>query len=105
MRPPGLMDRVQLVAIAAALVLDLMVLGTMVARIGDLGFTPNRTAALGLNLVLLVNLAAAAWLLLRFLRDQVTFHHLERWQTGYLPVFAGWAAAVVALLPLAFAFT
>ena len=42
-----------------ALVLDLMVLVAMVARIGDLGFTPNRAATLGLNLVLLVNLAAA----------------------------------------------
>ena len=51
------MDRIQLVAVVSALVLDLMVLGSMVARIGDLGFTPNRTAALGLNLVLLVNLA------------------------------------------------
>jgi hypothetical protein len=29
-----------------------MVLGSMIARSGDLGFTPNRTAALGLNLVL-----------------------------------------------------
>lgn len=104
MRPPGWMDRVQLVAVAAALLLDVMVLGAMIARIGDLGFTPNRTAALGLNLVLLANLAATAWLTLRFLRGQVTFHRLERWQTGYLPVFAGWAAVVVALLPLAFAF-
>ena len=43
----------------SALVLDVMVLGSMIARIGDLGFTPNRTAALGLNLVLLVNLAGA----------------------------------------------
>src|SRR4029453_9406718 len=57
---PGWMDRIQLVAVASALVLDLMVLGAMIARIGDLGFTPNRTAALGLNLVLLVNLAGAA---------------------------------------------
>ena len=40
----------------------------MVARIGDLGFSPNRTAAIGLNLVLLVNLAGAAWLSARFLR-------------------------------------
>jgi len=38
-----------------------------VARIGDLGFTPNRTGALGLNLVLLVNLAGTAWLSARFL--------------------------------------
>ena len=64
---PNWMDRIQLVAVVSALVLDLMVLGAMIARIGDLGFTPNRTAALGLNLVLLVNLAGAAWLSARFL--------------------------------------
>ena len=51
---PEWMDGIQLVAVASALVLDVMVLGSMIARIGDLGFTPNRTAALGLNLVLLV---------------------------------------------------
>jgi hypothetical protein len=81
-----------------------MVLGAMVARIGDLGFTPNRTVALGLNLVLLVNLAGAAWLSVRFLTGRVTFHRLERWQTAYLPVFALWAAVVVAVIPLLFAF-
>jgi hypothetical protein len=102
--PPGLMDRVQLLAVASALVLDVMVLGTMVARIGDLGFTPNRTAALGLNLVLLVNLAGAAWLSMRFLRGGIAFHRLERWQTSYLPIFALWTVMVVALLPPLFAF-
>jgi hypothetical protein len=103
-RPAGLMDRVQLLAIASALVLDLMVLGAMVARIGDLGFTPNRVAALGLNLVLLVNLAGTAWLSLRFLRERIGFHRLERWQTSYLPIFAFWAATVVAVLPPLFGF-
>ena len=102
--PAGLMDRVQLLAVASALVLDLMVLGSMVARIGDLGFTPNRVAALGLNLVLLVNLAGAAWLLVQLLRGRAGFHRLERWQTSYLPVFAGWAALVVAVLPPLFVF-
>jgi hypothetical protein len=101
---PGWMDRVQLVTIASALALDVMVLGTMVARIGDLGFTPNRTAALGLNLVLLVNLAGAAWLSLQFLGGDVAFHRLERWQTSYLPIFAIWAAAVVVVLPPLFGF-
>ena len=73
-RPAGPMDRVQLLAVASALVLDVMVLGAMVARIGDLGLTPNRVAALGLNLVLLVNLAGAAWLSLRFLIGRLAFH-------------------------------
>jgi hypothetical protein len=102
---PDWMDRIQLVAVVSALVLDVMVLGAMIARIGDLGFTPNRTAALGLNLVLLVNLAGAAWLSARFLTRRSTLHRLERWQTTYLPVFALWAAAVVVILPPLFAFT
>jgi hypothetical protein len=101
---PNWMDRIQLVAVVSALVLDVMVVGAMVARIGDLGFTPNRTAALGLNLVLLVNLAGAAVLSARFLRGRSTLHRLERWQTAYLPVFAAWAAAVVVLLPPLFGF-
>jgi hypothetical protein len=103
-RAPGWMDRIQLVAVGSALVLDLLVLGTMATRIGDLGFTPNRAAALGLNLVLLVNLAGAAWRSVRFLRGRGTFEQLERWQTSYLPVFPLWAATVVVVLPPLFAF-
>jgi hypothetical protein len=101
---PDWMDRIQLVAVVSALALDVMVLGAMIARIGDLGFTPNRTAALGLNLVLLVNLAGAAWLSARFLTGRSRLHRLERWQTTYLPVFALWAATVVVILPPLFAF-
>jgi hypothetical protein len=103
-RPAGWMDRVQLLAVGSALVLDVLVLGSMVARIGELGFTPNRVVALGLNVVLLVNLAWTAWLLARFLTGRVAFPRLERWQTAYLPVFAAWAALVVVALPPLFGF-
>ena len=102
---PNWMDRIQLVAIVGALVLDVMVLGSMIARIGDLGFTPNRTTALGLNVVLLVNLAGAALLSGRFLRRRSTLHRLERWQTSYLPIFFMWAAAVVIVMPPLFGFS
>ena len=101
---PGWMDRIQLVAVLGALVLDAMVLVAMVARIGDLGFTPNRAAALGLNLVLLANLAGTAWLSVRFLTARGPYHRLERWQTSYLPVFALWVGAVVVVLPPLFGF-
>jgi len=103
-QPGGLADQIQLLAVVSALVLDVMVLGVMLARVGDLGFTPNRAAALGLNIVLLVNLAGTAWLSLRFLRGRIAFHRLERWQTSYVPIFALWAAIVVAVLPPLFGF-
>jgi hypothetical protein len=102
---PNWMDRIQLVAVTSALALDVMVLGSMIARIGDLGFSPNRTAALGLNIVFLVNLAGAAWLSWRFVRQRSTLHRLEQWQMSYLPVFALWAAAVVIILPPLFDFS
>ncbi len=102
---PGWMDRIRLVTVVSALALDVMVLGTMIGRIGELGFTPNRTVALGLNLLLLVSLAGTGWLSFRFLTGRGTFHSLERWQTTYLPVFAIWAAAVVVVLPPLFGFS
>jgi hypothetical protein len=102
---PDWMDGIQLVAVVSALVLDVMVLGSMIARIGEVGFSPNRTAALGLNLVLLVNLAGAAWLSARFLTRRSRLQRLERWQTAYLPVFALWAATVVVVLALLFGFS
>jgi hypothetical protein len=103
-KPPDWMDRIQLLTVLSALLLDLVVLGAMLARIGDLGFTPNRTAAIGLNLVLLVNLVGAAWLSALFVAGRGSFHRVERWQTAYLPVFAIWAAAVVVVLPPLFSF-
>lgn len=102
--PPGWPDRIQLIAVVSALTLDAMVLGVMVARVGELGFTPNRAAVLGLNVVLLINLAVTAWLSARFVTGRGTFHRLERWQTDYLPVYAIWAAAVVVVLPPLFGF-
>lgn len=103
-QPPGLMDRIQLVAVVGALALDVMVLSSMVARIGELGLTPNRVAALGLNLVLLVNLVWSGWLSARFISNAVPMYRLERWQTGYLTVYGLWTAAVVLVLPILFAF-
>ena len=102
--PPGWMDRIQLVAVVSALALDVVVLGAMIARIGELGFTPNRTAALGLNVLLLVSLTGSAWLSARFLTGNGSYHRLERWQTTSLPAFAIWSAAVVLVVPPVFGF-
>jgi hypothetical protein len=104
-KPAGPFDVIRLVAVAAALLLDLLVVGSMLARIAEFGFTANRVAALGLNLLLVVNLAATAWLLARMLARRASGGALERWQTGYLPVFGVWAALVVLVMPVVFAFS
>ena len=102
--PPGWFDRLQVLMLAAALVVDVIVLVAMIARTGEFGFSANKTASLGLNLILLANLAWAAWLQIGFVRRRVPFGRVERWQTGYLPVYLGWAAIIVLVFPPAFGF-
>lgn len=84
--------------------IDVLALGAIVGRITEFGWTPNRTAGLGLNVVLLANLVWSAWLLSAFLRGRRPFAHLERWQTTYIPVYAVWATIVVVVFPPLFSF-
>jgi hypothetical protein len=102
--PAGWFDRLQLVMVVAALVVDVLVLVAMIGRIGAYGASPNKVASLGLNLILLVNLAGAAWLQLGFVRHRTRFAVVERWQTAYVPVYLAWATFVAAVLPPVFAF-
>ena len=102
--PPDFFDGLQLVLVVSALVVDGVALGAIAARISEFGFTPNRVAALGENLILLVNLAWSAWLYARFLRRRAPFAALEQWQIAYLPVYAVWAALVVVVFPPLFGY-
>lgn len=102
--PPSWFDRMQLVMVAAALVVDIMVLVAMIGRIAEWGASPNKLASLGLNIILLANLTGAAWLQLRFAMHRAPYERLERWQTGFMPVYLAWAAIVVVVFPPVFAY-
>ncbi|MEN2738875.1 permease prefix domain 1-containing protein [Microbacterium sp. X-17] len=97
-------DRLQLLMLGSAVVVDVLVMIAVLARIGAYGLTANKVAALGLNVILLANLVYAGILQWRFVRGRVPLGRLERWQTGYLPVFFAWSVAVVVVLPPVFAF-
>jgi len=102
--PPGAFDVLQVILVVSALLADAVALWAIAARITEFGFTPNRVAALGENVILLVNLAWSALLYIRFLRGRGSFTGLERWQTNYLPVYAVWAAIVVIVFPPVFGY-
>jgi hypothetical protein len=101
---PGSFDLLLVLLLVSALVADAFALAAIGARITELGFTPNRVAALGENVILLGNLAWSTVLYVRFVRGRSPFTSLERWQTAYLPVYSIWAAVVVVGFPLVFAF-
>jgi len=100
--PRSFLDTLQLLLVICALVVDALALWAISARISEWGFSPNKVAALGENLILLVNLAWSAALYTRFLTRRAPFVRLERWQTAYAPVYAVWAWVVVAFFPILF---
>jgi hypothetical protein len=102
--PPGVFDGLQLVLVVCAILVDALALWAIAARISEFGFSPNKVAALGENLVLLVNLGGSALLSARFLAGRGSFARIERWLTAYLPVYAVWAWIVVVLFPILFGF-
>jgi hypothetical protein len=102
--PPDFFDALQLALVVSALVVDGVALYAIAARISEFGFTPNRVAALGENIILLVNLTWTAWLYARLLSHRSSFARLERWQIAYLPVFSVWAAVVALVFPPLFGY-
>jgi hypothetical protein len=64
---------------------DVVALTAIAQRISEFGFTPNRVAAFGENVILLVNLTWTAWLYASFLRRRRSFAALEQWQIAYPP--------------------
>ena len=101
---PGVSDYINFALIVAALVVDAIALSAILYRLSAFGVSPNKLAALGENVILLVNLGGLAVLYVRFFRKKADFSVLERWQTFYLWVFAAWFAFVAFAFPLIFRF-
>ncbi|HET7771200.1 MAG TPA: permease prefix domain 1-containing protein, partial [Chloroflexota bacterium] len=74
---PGAFDVVQVVLVVSALAADAIALWAIAGRVSEFGFSPNRVAALGENVILLVNLVWSAVLYVRFLRGGGSLASLE----------------------------
>lgn len=101
---PGFFDGASAVLASAGLLTSVLTLVAVIGRIADFGWSPNRTALLGINAVFAVNLAGSVWLYLGLWRRRRSFDDIVRWQTAHLIVYAAWAAVVVVAFPPIFAF-
>jgi hypothetical protein len=74
-------------------------LSAIVFRIAEWGFTPNRIAVLGTNVLLFVHLIWLLVALIRANRKAGGYGPVEMAMAQYLPVYAGWTLLVVFVLP------
>lgn len=100
----GPWDAVVLALIIVALVVDGVALSGIISRLAEYGVSPNRLAALGMNILLLVNLVLLGIGYASFVARRMGYQRIVEAQMRYLPVYAVWAAAVVIVFPPVFGF-
>ena len=100
----GVMDWMNIGLVAVTLAIDAVALAAILFRVSSYGFSPNRLAVLGANLLVFVHLAGILHHYLRFVRKSQGFGDLEKWIAGYLPTYTAWSLVVMLGFPLAFRF-
>lgn len=97
-------DKINLALVVVTILIDAIALSAILFRIASFGFTPNRVAVLGANLVIIVHLGMICGAYIGFLRQRAGFAAMRQAAGSYLPVYAVWAALIAFLLPVIFRF-
>jgi hypothetical protein len=95
-------DYINFALIVLALLIDSVALSAIAFRLSSYGITPNRLAALGVNILIWVHLI---WIMLsyvRFLQNKTGPSIIQDAVTKYLPIYGLWAAFVIFTFPLIF---
>ena len=103
-KPRDLWDVMVLALVVVALVVDVVALSGIISRLAEFGVSANRLAALGANILLLVNLVLLGIGYVRFTFGRLTYQAIVDMQMRYLPLYAIWHALVAIVFPPLFGF-
>jgi hypothetical protein len=84
------------------LIVNLIALSAIIYRLGEFGFTPNRTAVVGSNLLIFVHLLLIMINLYKVIRRGKEIKTVELTIAKYLPIYAAWTIFVIFILPFLF---
>ncbi len=98
----NLFDYINFSLIVLALIIDSVALSAIVFRLSSYGITPNRLAALGVNILIWGHLVWIMLSYIRFLRGKTASSKIQDSVTMYLPVYGLWAAIVTFTFPFLF---
>jgi hypothetical protein len=85
-----------------AIIVNGIALGAILYRINDFGFTPNRLAVLGGDILILVNLLLVSFNLFKVVKGRVEVEKVESSIALFLPLYFVWTAFVTFGFPILF---
>jgi len=98
-------NTIVLLALAmVTLIINLVALSAILYRLGEYGFTPNRVAVLGSNLLIFINLILIAIDLFKVNFKNAEMNRVELTISRYLPFYAIWTLFVTFGFPVMFGY-
>jgi len=89
---------------AITIIVNSVALSAIIFRISEWGLTPNRTAVLGSNILILINLLLVTTQLFRVLSRKANITEVGKTIAFYLPIYFIWTIIVTFIFPLIFGF-
>lgn len=86
----------------ATLLVNAVALSAIIFRINEWGFTPNRTAILGINILMMVHLIMVGKDLFLTVRSRKSIDQVGQSISNFLPAYLVWAGLVTFLFPIVF---
>ncbi len=86
------------------IIVNSIALSAIIFRISELGFTPNRVAVLGANILILIHLLIVAFRLYKAISRKGSVMEVGKSIVQYFPVYFIWTIVVVFLFPVLFNF-
>ena len=90
-------------AVVTALI-NIIALSAISFRLLEFGWTPNRVAVLGGNVIIFIHLLLVTLSLFKSIRKQGELSTIEKSIAGYLPMYGAWTIFVIFILPLLFSY-
>lgn len=84
------------------IIVNSIALGSIVYRINEFGFSPNRLAVLGGDILILVNLLLVSYKLYLIVRSKIEVEKVESSIALFLPLYFVWTAFVIFVFPILF---
>ncbi|MDW7668366.1 MAG: permease prefix domain 1-containing protein [Bacillota bacterium] len=103
-RKSNIFDYLNVALVTVAILVDGIALTAIILRLSEYGLSPNKLAALGENILLLINLIGLLWLYIKYFKEKISFEKIEIFQTSYLIYYAIWMGVVVFIFPIFFGF-
>ena len=100
----GIVDMMNIGLVSITLLIDVVALAAILFRLTTYGFSPNRLAVIGANLLAFGHLAGILYHYVKFASKKGASQNIEKWVVGYIPAYAIWSVCVAVGFPVTFWF-